>query len=125
MVLSRCCVHLSLTCVISAVISRLTTLNFMSKESDPFAENVTVLFLFRIWTRLLAAIIELPLVAIYFLILVFLCPLVPHLRSVASGWASSFAFNRRLSATVSLAVVYPELLCENLMDPGVRLEAPA
>lgn len=56
MLLSRCCVHLSLTCVISAVETRLTTLNFMSKESDLFAESVTVLFLFRAWTRLLGAI---------------------------------------------------------------------
>ena len=34
-------------------------------------------------------------------------------------------FNPLLSATVSLAVVYPELLCTNLMYRGMRLEAPA
>jgi hypothetical protein len=44
------CVHISLTYVISAVETRLTTLNFMSTRSDLFVESVTVLFLFRAWT---------------------------------------------------------------------------
>ena len=40
----------SLTCVLSAVESRLTTLNFTNIRSSLFAESVTVSFLFRAWT---------------------------------------------------------------------------
>ena len=103
------CVDLSLTCVISAVENHLTTPNFTSANNVPFAESVTVLFLFRPWTddiwetvgcypdlclirRHVANFRSLPSISHTS----FLCPLVPHLRFVHGGWASSFAIQLAL-----------------------------
>lgn len=44
-------VVLSLSCVLSDVETRLTTLNSTNTESNLFAESVIVLFLFRAWTE--------------------------------------------------------------------------
>lgn len=58
--LCSACRIVPLTFGLSAVESRLTTLNFTNTESNLFAESVTVLFLFRTWTnsgKLLAGVV--------------------------------------------------------------------